>query len=223
MDFGFIADPLGRGVERCYASTILPRLPAKGRVPRKLRPRVWAEVFDPILTRACKHWWNGWAWAGRQAPLLANDSWRLWAQENLAERMPMASGVCRVSPAVSSGCSAGSWIVSSGRLSPLVGRAFSAKEISMAADHLLYGGDPPFIPARRGVYAFQGPQLGGGDRHPAIYKTDSCRMSGRRSCPCWRLRRALYTGTPRISLISSRRLTPRSQFIPTRRCRSWWR
>ena len=87
MDFGFIADPLGRGVERCYALYDFAQAAGKGQEFLESCARgVWAEGIrsdtDAGLQALVERVGLDWQQA---RPLLANDSWRLWAQENLAE------------------------------------------------------------------------------------------------------------------------------------------
>lgn len=87
MDFGLVADPLGPGVERCYALYDFARDAGRGQEFLESFSRgVWVEGvrsdtdagLQRLVTRAGLDW--------QQARgLLRDDSWRLWAQENLSE------------------------------------------------------------------------------------------------------------------------------------------
>ena len=87
IDFGFSADPLGAGVERCYALFEHAVSLNKGNVYLEAFARsVWAEGIDAatdagmekIVAAAGLDW-------SLAKPLLADDSWRNWAQENLLD------------------------------------------------------------------------------------------------------------------------------------------
>ena len=87
IDFGFIADPLGAGVERCYALYDLAKSANKAVEFLESYARgVWSEGIrsdtDAGLQVLVER--VGLDWQQARA-LLQNDSWRLWAQENLAE------------------------------------------------------------------------------------------------------------------------------------------
>lgn len=87
IDFGFIADPLGKGVERCYALYEYAQSAAKGIEFLESYARgVWSEGIrsdtdnglQTLVERVGLDW--------QQArPLLQEDSWRVWVQDNLAE------------------------------------------------------------------------------------------------------------------------------------------
>lgn len=87
IPFGKIEDPLGKGVERCYA--LFEYAAANGKAVEfalSFAQAVWAEGIasetpqgmEKIVNRA------GLRWAEAE-PLLSNNQWRNWAQDNLAE------------------------------------------------------------------------------------------------------------------------------------------
>lgn len=87
IDFGFIADPLGSGVERCYSLFDMAKTIGKEvDFLNSFAKGVWSEGIRSdtddgmkiIVERA------GLNWADAQ-PLLGTQSWRSWAQENLAD------------------------------------------------------------------------------------------------------------------------------------------
>jgi 2-hydroxychromene-2-carboxylate isomerase len=86
MDFGLIADPLGKGVERCYALFDFAEAAGKGQEFLESYARgVWAEGIrsdtDAGLRQLLERVGLDW----RQSTIqLQSDDWRLWAQENLA-------------------------------------------------------------------------------------------------------------------------------------------
>ena len=87
MDFGFTADPLGAGVERCYALYDFARAAGKGQEFLESYARgVWAEGIrsdtDAGLRQLVER--VGLDWRHAQG-LLRSDDWRLWAQDNLAD------------------------------------------------------------------------------------------------------------------------------------------
>jgi 2-hydroxychromene-2-carboxylate isomerase len=87
IDFGFIADPLGKGVERCYALYAFAEAAGKGIGFLESCARgVWAEGIRSDTDAGLKVLVEraGLAW-GQARGLLQDDSWRFWAQENLAE------------------------------------------------------------------------------------------------------------------------------------------
>ena len=87
INFGLIADPLGKGVENCYALYEFAQSAGKGIEFLESYARgVWAEGIhsdtknglQKLVSRIGLDW--------QQArKLLADESWRLWAQENLTE------------------------------------------------------------------------------------------------------------------------------------------
>lgn len=87
IDFGYAADPLGAGVERCYALFDYAQSCGLGlSFLQSYASGVWAEGIasetdsglQKLVERAGMDW--------RQArSLLNDDSWRIWAQDNLAE------------------------------------------------------------------------------------------------------------------------------------------
>ncbi len=87
IDFGFIADPLGRGVERCYALYDFAEAAGKGQEFLESYARgVWAEGIRSDTDAGLKQLVErvGLDWS-RARGLLQADGWRVWAQENLAE------------------------------------------------------------------------------------------------------------------------------------------
>jgi 2-hydroxychromene-2-carboxylate isomerase len=87
IPFGRIADPLGAGVERCYALFAYAQSNGLGlRFLQSCAEGVWAEGISAasdsglqlLVERAGLDW-------NQARPLLCDDSWRLWAQDNLAE------------------------------------------------------------------------------------------------------------------------------------------
>ncbi len=87
IPFGRIADPLGVGVERCYALVELAR--SQGKLNDYLESYargVWAEGIRSETDRGLKILVErvGLSWAAAR-PLLADDSWRQWAQSNQDE------------------------------------------------------------------------------------------------------------------------------------------
>jgi len=87
IPFGNIADPLGRGVERCYALYDYAKSEGKGTEFMESYARgVWAEGIHSETDEGLKILVErvGLNWSKAQE-LVKNDSWRLWAQDNLAE------------------------------------------------------------------------------------------------------------------------------------------
>jgi len=87
IDFGFIADPLGDGVERCYALYEFAKSEGKGVEYLESYARgVWAEGIrsdtDKGLQKIVERVGLNWQQA---KPQLQDDSWRIWVQQNLAE------------------------------------------------------------------------------------------------------------------------------------------
>ena len=87
IPFGNIADPLGRGVERCYALFDYAKSEGKGTEFIESYARgVWAEGIrsetDPGLKVLVERVGLNWV---KAQELVKADSWRLWAQDNLAE------------------------------------------------------------------------------------------------------------------------------------------
>jgi 2-hydroxychromene-2-carboxylate isomerase len=87
LDFGIIADPLGRGVERCYA--LFELATEKGLAAEfceSFARGVWAEGIrsdtDAGLKQLVERAGINWAEA---KPLLNDQSWRAWAQSNLVD------------------------------------------------------------------------------------------------------------------------------------------
>ena len=85
--FGFIADPLGKGVERCYALYQFACDAGKGEEFLESYARgVWAEGIrsdtDTGLQQLVER--VGLDWQAARGHL-SSDAWRQWAQENLAE------------------------------------------------------------------------------------------------------------------------------------------
>jgi 2-hydroxychromene-2-carboxylate isomerase len=87
IDFGLSADPLGAGVERCYALFDYAVSLGQGNLYLETFARsVWAEGIDAasdsgmkkIVTAAGLDW-------SIAKPLLQDDKWRDWAQENLLD------------------------------------------------------------------------------------------------------------------------------------------
>lgn len=87
IPFGNIEDPLGKGVERCYA--LFEYAAANGKAVElalSFARAVWAEGvasetklgMEYIVSRAGLHWTEA-------EPLLDDNQWRNWAQDNLAE------------------------------------------------------------------------------------------------------------------------------------------
>jgi 2-hydroxychromene-2-carboxylate isomerase len=87
IDFGFIADPLGAGVERCYALYEFAQSAGVGVEFLESYARgVWAEGIrsdtDAGLQQLVERVGLDWQQA---RGLLKEDSWRLWVQENMAQ------------------------------------------------------------------------------------------------------------------------------------------
>lgn len=87
MDFGFIADPLGEGVERCYALYDFARAAGRGEEFLESYARgVWAEGIrsdtDAGLQQLVERVGLDWREARGH---LDSDAWRQWAQDNLAD------------------------------------------------------------------------------------------------------------------------------------------
>ena len=87
IEFGFVADPLGRGVERCYALYEFAQAAGKGNEFLESYARgVWSEGIRSdtdeglqlLVERVGLDWY-------RARALLSDDSWRIWVQQNLAE------------------------------------------------------------------------------------------------------------------------------------------
>ena len=87
IPFGRIADPLGAGVERCYALFAYAQSHGLGlSFLQSCAEGVWSEGIlsesdsglQQLVERAGLDW-------SQARPLLDDDSWRLWAQDNLAE------------------------------------------------------------------------------------------------------------------------------------------
>ena len=87
IDFGFIADPLGAGVERCYALYDFAKSQGKGNEYLESYARgVWAEGIrsetDKGLRKIVERCGLNW----HEAKKLCEDSaWKIWAQSNLAQ------------------------------------------------------------------------------------------------------------------------------------------
>jgi 2-hydroxychromene-2-carboxylate isomerase len=87
IEFGFVADPLGRGVERCYALYEFARAAGKGNEFLESYSRgVWSEGIHSdtddglqiLVERVGLNWQEA-------RTLLSDDAWRIWVQQNLAE------------------------------------------------------------------------------------------------------------------------------------------
>ncbi len=87
LPFGYFADPLGAGVERCYALFEYAKAEHKEiDYLLSFARGVYSEGIDAatdtglekIVERAGLSW-------DQARPLLGDDSWRMWAQENLAD------------------------------------------------------------------------------------------------------------------------------------------
>jgi len=87
IPFGRIADPLGAGVERCYALFAYAQSYGLGlSFLQSCAKAVWSQGIlaesdsglQQMVERAGLDW-------NQARPLLDDDSWRLWAQDNLAE------------------------------------------------------------------------------------------------------------------------------------------
>ena len=87
IPFGRIADPLGAGVERCYALFAYAQSCGLGlSFLQSCAEGVWSEGIlsesdrglQQLVERAGLDW-------NQARPLLDDESWRLWAQDNLAE------------------------------------------------------------------------------------------------------------------------------------------
>jgi|TARA_B110000902_G_scaffold49880_1_gene57123 2-hydroxychromene-2-carboxylate isomerase len=87
IPFGRIADPLGAGVERCYALFAYAQSYGLGlSFLQSCAEGVWSQGIlaesdsglQQMVERAGLDW-------NQARPLLDDDSWRLWAQDNLAE------------------------------------------------------------------------------------------------------------------------------------------
>lgn len=87
IPFGRIADPLGKGVENCYALYEFAQSQGKGVEFLESYARgVWSEGIPSDTVSGLKKLVEriGLSWQEVQ-PLLNNDDWRVWAQSNLAE------------------------------------------------------------------------------------------------------------------------------------------
>jgi len=87
IPFGRIADPLGRGVKNCYALYDLATSQGKGAEFLESYARgVWSEGIRSDTVEGLKTLVErvGLNWQEAE-PLLKNNSWRVWAQRNLAE------------------------------------------------------------------------------------------------------------------------------------------
>ncbi len=87
IDFGFISDPLGKGVENCYAMYNYAQSQGKGLEYLEVYARgVWSQGIrsdtDSGLQKIMGSVGLNWLEAKQY---LQNDSWRVWAQHNLAE------------------------------------------------------------------------------------------------------------------------------------------
>jgi 2-hydroxychromene-2-carboxylate isomerase len=87
IDFGFVSDPLGKGVERCYALYEFAQASGKGVEFLEGYARgVWSEGIrsdtDAGLLQLVERAGLDWQQARH---LVDDDSWRLWAQQNLAD------------------------------------------------------------------------------------------------------------------------------------------
>ncbi len=87
LDFGFIADPLGKGVERCYALFEYAKSKGKGLDYLECYARsVWSQGVrsetDGGLKKIVENVDLDWKLAKEK---VQDDSWRIWAQQNLAE------------------------------------------------------------------------------------------------------------------------------------------
>jgi 2-hydroxychromene-2-carboxylate isomerase len=87
IPFGHIADPLGAGVERCYALFAYAQSHGLGlSFLQSCAEGVWSEGIlsesDSGLQKLVERAGLDWSQA---KPLLNDDSWRRWAQDNLAE------------------------------------------------------------------------------------------------------------------------------------------
>jgi 2-hydroxychromene-2-carboxylate isomerase len=87
IPFGRIADPLGKGVENCYALYAFAQ--SKGKATEFLESYargVWSEGIHSDTASGLKKLVErvGLSWQEAQ-PLLNNNDWRVWAQSNLAE------------------------------------------------------------------------------------------------------------------------------------------
>ena len=87
LGFGLIADPLGKGVERCYALYEFAQSQGKGLEYLENYARgVWAQGIRSDTDKGLKEIVerSGLNWQAAKQ-LLGNNSWRHWAQQNLAE------------------------------------------------------------------------------------------------------------------------------------------
>lgn len=87
INFGFVADPLGKGVERCYALYEFAQNNGKGVEFLESYARgVWSEGIrsdtDAGLQQLVERVGLDWQ---KARSLLQDDSWRFWVQENLAD------------------------------------------------------------------------------------------------------------------------------------------
>ena len=87
MPFGKLADPLGKGVERCYA--LFEYAKSQGKEERYLLNYarcVWSEGILSETDKGLKHIVkiSGLDWQ-QAKPLLKDDSWREWVDSNLQE------------------------------------------------------------------------------------------------------------------------------------------
>ncbi len=87
INFGLIADPLGKGVERCYALYGYAQAQGKGIEFLESYARgVWAEGIRSDTNKGLKEIVErtGLNWQEARG-LLSDNSWRNWAQDNLAQ------------------------------------------------------------------------------------------------------------------------------------------
>lgn len=87
LPFGHFADPLGAGVERCYALFDYAKSEHKEiDYLLSFARSVYSQGVDAATDAGMQRIVEGAGLSWDQArPLLADDSWRLWAQENLAD------------------------------------------------------------------------------------------------------------------------------------------
>ncbi|RXJ71723.1 disulfide bond formation protein DsbA [Veronia nyctiphanis] len=87
IEFGFISDPLGAGVERCYALYQFAKDQGKGNQYLEACARAaWAEGTDLSTNKGLKRVVESVELDWRGASTQVNDQrWRFWAQENLLE------------------------------------------------------------------------------------------------------------------------------------------
>ena len=87
LDFGFFADPLGSGVERCYALYEYVKDQGLGiEFLNSVARGVWAEGIATDTDAGLKQLVEraGLSWQQAQV-LLSDNSWRIWVQDNLLE------------------------------------------------------------------------------------------------------------------------------------------